>query len=166
MRDWLPSVIQIIHPYVSSEDIDKGARWTTDIAGELEKSFYGILCITKANIEAPWINFEAGALSKSVENSRVSPFLFGIKRSDIKSGPLTQFQSTLADRDDIFKLVHSLNQSCEAQKLDPKRLDEILKVWWPQLESKLDHLLKSSSSAGDMTTQPQPTTDYSEILDL
>jgi hypothetical protein len=34
-RNWLPSVIQSINPYVSSEDIDKGARWSTDIAKEL-----------------------------------------------------------------------------------------------------------------------------------
>ena len=88
LRDWLPSVIQSLEPYVSSEDIDKGARWSTDIAKELEKSSYGILCITKDNVDAPWLNFEAGALSKSVEKSRVSPFLFGLKRSDVKPGPL------------------------------------------------------------------------------
>lgn len=54
LRDWLPSVIQSLTPYVSSEDIDKGARWSTDIAKELEDSTFGILCVTKDNLEAPW----------------------------------------------------------------------------------------------------------------
>jgi hypothetical protein len=62
-RDWFPSIIQSIDPYVSSEDIDKGARWSTDIAKELENSTFGILCVTKDNINAPWLTFEAGALS-------------------------------------------------------------------------------------------------------
>lgn len=78
-RDWLPSVIQSIKPYVSSEDIDKGARWSTDIATELENSTFGILCVTKDNINAPWLSFEAGALSKTMDKSFVSPFLFDIR---------------------------------------------------------------------------------------
>jgi hypothetical protein len=71
LRDWLPSVIQSIQPYVSSEDIDKGARWSSDIAGELHASTYGLICLTKDNINAPWINFEAGALGKSIDKARV-----------------------------------------------------------------------------------------------
>ena len=57
-RQWLPSVIQSLVPYVSSEDIDKGARWSTDIATELEDSTFGILCVTKENLNAPWLCFE------------------------------------------------------------------------------------------------------------
>src|SRR4051812_8769555 len=105
LRDWLPMVIQTIDPYVSSEDIEKGARWGSDIAGELQESQFGILCITPENVGAPWLNFEAGALSKSIETGRVMPVLFGMARADVPQGPLVQFQSTLADNGDLWKLV-------------------------------------------------------------
>ena len=87
-------------PYVSSEDIDKGARWSTDIANELSDSTFGILCVTRENINEPWLTFEAGALSKSMENAYVSPFLFDIKQSEI-DGPILQFQSTTFEKDDL-----------------------------------------------------------------
>src|SRR5947209_4916573 len=93
-REWLPAVIQTVEPYVSSEDIDKGARWSVDVSQQLEQASYGILFVTKGNVAAPWLNFEAGALSRTFERSRVTPFLFGIKRSEV-SGPLLQFQSTV-----------------------------------------------------------------------
>ena len=75
IRDWLPAILQYVEPYVSSEDIDKGVRWSSDISKELDNSKFGILCVTKENFEAPWLNFEAGALGKSFETGRVSPFL-------------------------------------------------------------------------------------------
>jgi len=136
-RDWLPSVIQSIEPYVSSEDIDKGTRWSTDIAGELHSSTYGLICLTKDNLLAPWINFEAGALGKSIDKSRVSPFLFRLKRSEV-AGPVLQFQSTIFERDDVFKLLKSINIACAEDGLMDARLEKSFEVWWPQLETLLN----------------------------
>jgi hypothetical protein len=167
-RDWLPSVIQSVVPYVSSQDIDKGARWSADISSELEKSDYGILCVTVENLAAPWLNFEAGALSKSFEKSRVSPFLFGVDRSDV-TGPLLQFQSTVYEHDDILKLVRSINSACPSG-LASGRLDDVFEVWWPLLCAELDKIGTESdaSDSGDASTsQRRPIEEVvDEVLEL
>ena len=115
-REWLPSVIQSLEPYVSSEDIDKGARWSSDIAKELEDSTFGILCVTKDNLHAPWLSFEAGALSKTMDKSFVTPFLFDIKRSEV-NGPILQFQSTVFEKEDIKNILDIVKA-----EYNPKRL--------------------------------------------
>jgi hypothetical protein len=46
LRNWLPHVIQGLQPWLSSNDIDKGARWAADIASHLEESRVGIICLT------------------------------------------------------------------------------------------------------------------------
>jgi len=139
LRDWLPSVIQNIEPYVSSEDIDKGARWSTDIAKELENSTFGILCVTKENMNAPWLNFEAGALSKAMDKAYVTPFLFDVKRSEV-NGPVLQFQSTIFEREDIHKMLKTINKALDGNKLPDERLDKTFDVWFPQLESELSNI--------------------------
>ncbi|HDX9533052.1 TPA: toll/interleukin-1 receptor domain-containing protein [Bacillus thuringiensis] len=138
-RDWLPSVLQSVKPYVSSEDIDKGTRWSSDIAGELNDSNYGIIVVTKENIIAPWINFEAGALSKQIDKSNVSPFLFNLKRSEV-AGPILQFQSTIYTKDDMKKLMNSINGACQSEALEQSRLDKVFEVWWPSLKKALDEI--------------------------
>ena len=69
-RNWIPSVLQVIKPYFTPNDIEKGARWSSDIAGELEESKVGIFCLTRDNIKSQWMMFEAGAISKTVEIGR------------------------------------------------------------------------------------------------
>lgn len=138
-REWLPSVIQSIEPYVSSEDIDKGARWSTDIAKELENSTFGVLCVTRENLHAPWLSFEAGALSKTMDKSFVTPFLFDIKRSEV-NGPILQFQSTIFEKSDIKKLLQTLNKACGDSGISDARLDRAFDVWYPTLESELQKL--------------------------
>ncbi|MEZ5358352.1 MAG: TIR domain-containing protein [Candidatus Zixiibacteriota bacterium] len=168
-RDWLPSVIQAIEPYVSSEDIDKGARWSTDIAKELEDSTFGILCVTRENINAPWLTFEAGALSKTMDKSFVSPFLFDIKRSEV-DGPILQFQSTIFEKEDLKKLVKTLNKACEKDGLSSERLEKAFDVWYPTLEEELGKLKDANqniSDDGNSESQTLKTQDIlEEILDL
>lgn len=168
-RDWLPSVIQSIEPYVSSEDIDKGARWSTDIAKELSDSTFGILCVTKENLEAPWLSFEAGALSKTMDKAFVSPFLFDIKRSEVK-GPILQFQSTILQKEDIKKLLCTLNKACGDGSITETRLDKAFEVWFPTLEEELNKI-KEAKEDLDNTQHKNATLSHTaeileEILDL
>ena len=163
LREWLPYIINSIEPYVSSDDIDKGARWSVDIAKELEDSTFGILCVTRDNFEAPWLSFEAGALSKTMEKSFVTPFLFDIKRSEVK-GPILQFQSTIFEKDDIKKMVKTLNKACGDAGIPEARIDKSFEVWYPTLEEGLNKL-KGTSSSNPETQQTEEALHASEILE-
>lgn len=168
-REWLPSVIQSLKPYVSSEDIDKGARWSSDIAKELEDSTFGILCVTKDNLLAPWLSFEAGALSKTMDKSFVTPFLFDIKRAEV-NGPILQFQSTVFERDDVKKLLHTLNKACGESGISQSMLDKAFDVWYPTLEESLN-IIKADENNGSeelviASAELESTPIIEEILEL
>ena len=149
VRDWLPGVLQLVVPYFTPSDIEKGTRWSSDISKELSDSQIGILCITKENIHSDWILFEAGALSKSLEKSHVCPILFGISNTDL-AGPLKQFQTTEFEKGDMHKLLGVINSQLGQNKLAPKTLDTVFEKWWPDLKSKIDEILQTT----DDTTGP------------
>jgi hypothetical protein len=170
LRDWLPQVLNKVVAYVSSEDIDKGERWATDIAKELESSSFGVVIVTKENLAASWINFEAGALSKTVDRANVVPFLFGLKRSDV-TGPLLQFQSAVYDPIDVEKLVASINRRLAEEDRRPEgQLKTAFAVWWPHLKERLDTLVttldQEASHGVDGSEQRRPTALLEEVLDL
>ena len=169
-RDWLPSVIQEIVPYVSSEDIDKGARWSTDIAKELADSKFGLLCVTRENMSAPWLMFEAGALSKTMDKSFVSPFLFDIRQAEL-DGPVLQFQATIFEKDDLKKLITTLNKACDKERLTEERLGQAFEVWYPILEESLGKLREDNAAEQDNDgpvelEAPRTQEILEEILDL
>lgn len=140
LREWLPEVIQQVTPWVSSEDIAKGKRWSGEIAGQLEATGQGLLCVTKDNVSEPWLNFEAGALAKSVEDARVTPLLLGLKPRELV-GPLAEFQAAEAtDRADMRRLMESLNEVCAAP-LTPELLGRAFDRAWPDYERRVNGLL-------------------------
>ena len=140
IRDWLPGVLQVVSPYFTPADIEKGTRWSTDISKELEESKIGILCVTRDNLHSDWILFEAGALSKSLQKSHVCPVLFNITNSDL-AGPLKQFQTTEFEKKDFLKLLTVINGSLGDHKLPSKTLETVFEKWWPDLEEKVIEIL-------------------------
>jgi hypothetical protein len=147
-KEWLPSVIQAVRPYFSPNDIDKGARWSSEISKELESASVGLICLTRENLTASWLMFEAGALSKSLDKSRVCPMLFGIEPSDM-SGPLVQFQATSFSKEEVLKLLRTVNQQLDSTALEAKTLENVFEKWWPDLNSKITSILDDSPSAKD-----------------
>lgn len=133
LRDWLPSVLNDrVETWVSSEDIGKGRRSIPEIAGQLESTDFGIVCRLPNNLLEPWLNFEAGALSKSVSTSHVAPFLVGVKIDEI-DGPLGQFQFTSFSKEDVRKLVTDVN-SCLDSPVESASLARNFDNCWPRLE--------------------------------
>lgn len=149
LKEWIPCVIQDIEPYFSSDDIDKGARWSTDIAKELEAAEFGILCVTKDNLNSAWLNFEAGALSKAIDKSKVCPFLFNLLPSEISNSPILQFQMTSVDRDDMYKLFQSMNKALGENALEETRLKKMFELSWNEIDTALKGIEDISTEEGE-----------------
>lgn len=161
LRSWIPAVIQQVKPYFTPNDIEKGARWSTDIAGELNNSKIGIICLTKDNIEKPWVMFEAGALSKQLDSSYVCPILFNLDSSELK-GPLVQFQATPFNKTEVKKLITTINNLLDDSKLDGSVLNQVFDMWWPKLEEQIRAIIEKHEKNGETTKSRR---DEREILE-
>ena len=142
LHKWLPGVLQYVRPYFTPDDIEKGAKWNSEIARELEEANIGLICLTRDNRDKAWILFEAGALSKSFEESRVCTILFNLDTTDLK-GPLTSFQTTRFNKDDFKRLVGTINSAAGDDKLEPPVLESVFDMWWPRLEDEVSQILAS-----------------------
>lgn len=89
LRIFLPDIIQAVEPWFSNSDIHSGARGEVELAQALAEMKFGILVLTKANAQAPWINFEAGALAKTLRDAFVVPYLLDLTEKEVPEGPLS-----------------------------------------------------------------------------
>jgi hypothetical protein len=163
-REWIPGVIQAAKPYYSPDDITKGTRWSSEISKELDLSKIGIICLTKENLESPWIMFEAGALSKNLEKSKVCPLLFGIEPSDIK-GPLVQFQAAKFSQKEMKKVIKMMNDELDSTSLASEVLDNVFEMWWPKLQEQIEKVVDKARN-GDSSALRTERNLLEEVLTL
>jgi len=159
LRDWLPKVHQSIEPFMSHEDIGKGIKWTAELVKVLEDCNYGLVCLSPENLSAPWLHFEAGALSK-IAQSRLAPILFQVKSSDVQ-GPLREFQLTiLGNKEEMRRLLRSINgaMGAEANNVWERTFESL----WGELADVINSLIIqdkiqiTSLVSGGVLENPRP----------
>lgn len=155
-KEWLPNVLQYVDPYMSGKDISLGERWNNSIVESLGESVFGLIFVTPSNINAPWINYEAGALSKTFD-SKVIPILYKSKVTILNNGPLKQFQSaTNLEKESVLNLLKSVNESNKEGKLDTQRLEKAFEMWWPNLEESIKNVKDEELDKGT-ANEKEPT---------
>lgn len=110
LKNWIPCVLQAFEPFMSEQDIVPGTMWLSEISNRLRNSHMGIVCLTPESVWRPWLNFEAGALTRELEGKTnlVIPYLLGFEEERFE-GPLSHFQALRADKSGTFELVKTLN---------------------------------------------------------
>jgi hypothetical protein len=106
------------------------------------------------------LNFEAGALAKAVDLSRVVPLAIDLKPSDVKI-PLGQFQAQPASEHGLGEIVTSMNATAEAPLTEPM-LKKAVAKWWPDLDEELQNIDRENtkpSTPARAQEEPQPRTD-------
>jgi hypothetical protein len=158
LRDELPSLINDVEPFVSSEDIEKGAAWFQKIATELEQSSFAIICVTPENLQSRWLHFEAGALVGRFSQTRVAPLLIELDNSAV-SQPLAGMQLTRFEKDEFLKLLNSINRTTP-KPLAETVLAKVFERAWGLIKKAIDEKIAALPK-----TKSAPKRSPDEILD-
>ncbi|TFD50472.1 TIR domain-containing protein [Cryobacterium frigoriphilum] len=143
LSEWIPDVIQEVDCFFSSETIRAGQQWLQVINAQLAETSFGILCVTADNQEARWLNFEAGALAKKIDDdTRVVPLTFDFQPSSLEY-PIRQFNGVNSSRDGILGMMKSISETAKGPRNDAA-FDRAFAKWWPELEAKFKEIERAS----------------------
>lgn len=135
-HEWLPSVIQQIDPWISTDSISKGEVWLSNIRQALlDSNGFGLFFLTREAITSEWLLFEAGGIA-SMGMQRVCTVCIDLEPHDLRP-PLSFFQATRLERSDVERLLEDLNKQL-ARPLAPKILARAFERAWPDLAPQLE----------------------------
>jgi len=168
LGDWLPQVINAAKPFVSSEDIDKGKRWSLELEKELDESDFGIIILTADNIDRPWLNFEAGALSKKMGKNKtnVCPLLLNIDHSDLnENSPFKQFQAVKIEKTDFLRLLKSIYNALDEKTITESQLEKSFDKWWSDIEVQFNDIIDKFNEKESNNNNKREITKQEIILE-
>jgi len=154
LESFLKICIPNLDIFCSKSKLRKGKQWFTEIQAGLENSDFGILCLTESNTNNPWINFEAGALSKFADHAHICPILFGFNQDNLDSrSPFNNYMCTKFNEDDMRKLIETIR---ETQSVHQKETIEIyFQQFFPAFKKKVDVIISKSKLPQKEKTQKE-----------
>ena len=161
LREWLPTMFDRIQPWFSDTDIPAGATWFGEIQERLNSSDYGIVVITTANWQRPWLNFEAGALSKKLkeDTNKVTPVLVNFEDTAQLTGhPLEQYNAVMLDKDGMWRLCSSIARSATR---NVGHVQQRFAQMWPSLSDQI----KAAKKTTEEEQPPPPEVSEPQRLD-
>lgn len=165
LRNWIPDILEYAKPWLSKNDIAAGQRWAQEIAQALEGTNFGIVCLTPENITSSWLMYEAGALSKSISDSRIIPILLDLDVSDI-GYPLAQFQCIKLDSHGLWRLIDSINSHADReQRLTDNRAKRLFDAFWNGIEERINFIKSQSTPQIALSSDEDIATTGSFIAD-
>jgi len=159
LKPWLEVVLPGTDVWLSSEDIDKGTIWFTEIIGQLETCNCGVICITRQNYLSPWIHFEAGGMVKGLGKGRVAAILLDMDYPELHQ-PLNQFNALRLNRQGAWQLVKSFNRASD-RPIKDRVIEQTFDKFWPDLDRDYQILFpeahRETQEAEPLHIVPKPT---------
>jgi hypothetical protein len=138
-RTYLPIFFQDCVFFMSKHDLESGVRWSAELATELGESDFGIICLMPDNLTAPWVLFEAGALSKHIKGRACCVLFGGLTPSDVTE-PLSQFQNRLFSEDAFGQLLRDINK-LRSSPMDAAAFGKLIEKFWPDISKEIAGVL-------------------------
>jgi hypothetical protein len=165
LKIFLQRVISGSVVWLSSEDISAGAFWHREIMTGLEDSRVGLIVLTRENVAKPWLHYEAGYLSKYINDGLglVAPVLVRVSTSEIV-GPMTSLQSVELAEGPMYKLMQDINGK-HSTPADSAVLKDLFEAFWPALMGKTDDAVGAHRTKVNLVKPFNNERTLTEILD-
>jgi hypothetical protein len=158
LKVWLEQVLPGTDVWLSSDDIDKGTIWFTEIIDSLKGCNCGIVCVTRENRSSRWLHFEAGGMSTGLGKTHVAILALDLEYNELEQ-PLSLFSALRLNRDGAWHLVKSFNKLSE-RPIKDKVLERTFDKFWPDIDSAFQMLFpdshKSAQESEPLHIAPKP----------
>lgn len=135
--EWLKTLSPSFAPFMSDRDISAGS-WSPQLMKALRTSDACIACLTRENLDAEWIHFEAGAIAMRDRYERLALFGLDLNPGELRQ-PLSASQLCSADLIGVQKLSKLLISRMKSLAIPiPAGFPKFIENSYPALEERLN----------------------------